>query len=105
MGWTYHGFGYNAQWSPDSTRVAFMSIASNLVLGDTNDAHDEFVKELATGTTQRISTDATGAQASGDSFAPEWSPNGAAIAFGSMASNLVPGDTNQAEDVFVKTLP
>lgn len=91
-------------WSPDGTRLAFTSHASNLVPGDTNDAKDVFVKDLATGAVQRISTDPTGAQGNHDSYTPVWSPDGRSIAFGSFASNFVAGDTNALGDIFVKNL-
>ena len=91
-------------WSPDGTQIAFADWSSTLVPDDTN-GHDVFVKSLGTGAVRRISTDATGAQGIGDSEYPVWSPDGTQIAFDSYASNLVPDDTNEHEDVFVKTLP
>ena len=93
------------QWSPDGTQIAFESDASNLVTGDTNDAGDVFVKTLATGAIQRVSTAAAGTQANRSSYGPQWSPDGTRIVFSSWASNLVTGDTNDTGDVFVKTLP
>ena len=39
-----------------------------------------------------------------DSFGPAISADGRFVAFESYASNLVPGDTNDAYDVFVRTL-
>ncbi|MEZ5186055.1 MAG: hypothetical protein R2720_09945 [Candidatus Nanopelagicales bacterium] len=97
-----------AKWSPRGDRIAFYSLASNLVNGDTNDAFDLFVKNLANGAVQRVNVDKDGRQAndvlrrSSTSFS--WSPDGTRIAFASKASNLVPGDTNQTSDVFVKDL-
>ena len=91
-------------WSPDGTKIAFGSDASNLVPGDTNNDTDVFVKTLATGAIQRISVDATGTQAYDGSFNPVWSPDGTKIAFDSYASNLVSYDTNGQRDVFAKTL-
>lgn len=98
-----------SEWSPDGTRVVFSSSASNLVPGDTNDRTDVFVKTLATGAIQRISTNANGLQTNGGppfsgSSNPAWSPDGSKIAFVSFGTDLVPGDTNNARDVFVKTL-
>lgn len=59
---------------------------------------------LAPGSIVRVSTDAGGGQANGDSFDPAATGNGRFVAFDSFASNLVPGDTNGTEDVFVKDL-
>ena len=44
-------------------------------------------------------------QANGASYAPSISGDGRTIAFESFATNLVPGDTNKQEDVFVAELP
>ena len=43
------------------------SDASNLVPGDTNDRFDVFVRDLRSGTTQRVSVATDGTQANGDS--------------------------------------
>lgn len=51
--------------SPDGRFVAFQSAASNLVAGDTNAATDVFVRDLVTGTNQRVNLTATGGQNSG----------------------------------------
>lgn len=91
-------------FSPDGTKVAFYSYASNLVPGDTNGTYDIFVKDLTTGAITRVSTDARGAQANGSSYRPVFSPDGTKVAFYSYGSNLVPGDTNGASDIFVKDL-
>ncbi|MCF4165232.1 hypothetical protein L2U69_06215 [Zavarzinia compransoris] len=84
--------------------VAFNSYASNLVAGDTNGEYDIFVKDLDTGTTTRVSTDGSGAEANSYSFSPSISADGRYVAFESYASNLVAGDTNGAADIFVKDL-
>ena len=82
--------------------VAFTSTASNLVPGDTNDSLDVFVRDRELGTTRRVSVSSTGAQGDSDSFGPAISAAGRYVAFSSDASNLVPGDTNGAQDVFVR---
>ena len=94
----------NPVFSPDGTKIAFYSEASNLVAGDTNNAGDIFVKNLVTGAITRVSTDAAGAQGGGVSRHPMFSPDGSKIAFDSSAANLVPGDNNGANDIFVKDL-
>lgn len=53
-------------------------------------------------TTQRVSVPSAGAQANGESFGATISANGRYVAFESARSNLVPGDTNGADDVFVR---
>ncbi|MFQ5473449.1 MAG: TolB family protein, partial [Dehalococcoidia bacterium] len=95
-----------ARLSADGRFVAFQSDATNLVLGDTNAAPDVFVRDRQLGTTERVSVDSTGAQGVGTagisgSYAPSISADGRFVAFWSDATNLVPGDTNGAADVFV----
>ncbi|MDQ3030785.1 MAG: hypothetical protein M3Y87_00045 [Myxococcota bacterium] len=88
--------------SSDGRYVAFISAATNLVPGDTNGVSDVFVRDNALGTTQRVSLSAGGAQANGRSIFASISEDGRYVAFASAATNLVPGDTNGVEDVFVK---
>ena len=83
-----------AYFSPDSSKVLFMSGADNLVPNDTNQAYDVFIKNIATGEIARISTDASGHQSNGDSDFPSFSHDGNKVIFYSDASNLVAGDTN-----------
>jgi len=51
--------------------------------------------------TTRVSVRTNGGQANGHSYATAISPDGRYVAFGSFATNLVNGDTNAKEDVFV----
>ena len=89
-------------FSPDGSKVAFGSSASNLVPGDTNDQGEVFVKDLRSGAIERISTAADGTQGNSGRYGPAFSPDGGKVAFTSVASNLVPGDTNSQPDVFVR---
>jgi Tol biopolymer transport system component len=84
-------------------RVAvFRSFASNLVPGDTNGQIDVFVRDLRRGVTSRVSTGQNGEEANDRPLiAPSISGNGRLIVFGSLASNLVAGDTNGAADIFL----
>jgi uncharacterized delta-60 repeat protein len=101
-----NGASFDPVFSPDGSKIAFSSDASNLVAGDTNNGSDIFVKNLATGAITRVSTDAAGGQGEGfiGSKHPVFSPDGSKIAFDSFASNLVPGDNNFSTDIFVKDL-
>jgi hypothetical protein len=92
----------NPSISSDGRYVVFMSLASNLVSGDTNDRADIFVRDWQTGRTIRASTDAGGVQANAASDHPSISGDGRLLAFDSSASNLVPADTNALSDIFVR---
>ena len=74
--------------------MAFYSVATNLVSGDTNGADDIFVHDRQTGTTERVSVATGGTEATGDSYTPAISADGRFVAFYSDATNLVSGDTN-----------
>jgi Tol biopolymer transport system component len=98
------GGSYFPSISADGRFVAFQSYAYTLVPGDTNDATDVFVHDRRTGVTKRISVDSAGAEGNGSSVRPSISADGRYVAFISFASNLVPGDTNEVNDVFVHDL-
>lgn len=91
--------------SADGRHVAFRSAASNLVVDDTNATFDVFVRNLVTGTTRRVSTNAAGVEGNGISESPVLSADGRAVAFTSDAANLVPDDTNATTDVFLVRTP
>ncbi len=95
---------YDTALSADGRFVAFRSHARNLVPGNSNDAPDIFVKDLATGAIERVSTDADGTESNGRSEYPALSADGTKVAFTSDASNLVAADTNDRSDIFVVTL-
>jgi PKD repeat protein/Tol biopolymer transport system component len=84
--------------------VAFLSIADNLVGSDTNEAWDVFVRYRQVNQTVRASVATDGSQADGDSGPPDLSANGFQVAFASLATNLVAGDTNGVSDIFVRDL-
>ncbi|MBC7288836.1 MAG: hypothetical protein H5T86_12540 [Armatimonadetes bacterium] len=81
--------------------MAFQSRASNLVPGDTNGEADIFVHDRLTGRTERVSVSSTGQQGDEFSCQPSISAEGRFVAFRSFASNLVPGDANGVQDIFV----
>jgi Tol biopolymer transport system component len=87
--------------SSDGRYVAFDSDASNLVSGDTNGRRDVFVHDRQTGQTTRVSISSGGVQGNAVSVAPTISADGHYVAFNSVSSTLVSGDTNNESDVFV----
>ena len=92
--------------SADGRFVAFWSLASTLVPGDTNDSDDAFVHDRLTGITERVSVDSRGRQKVSDALdvnfgKPAISADGRFVAFASAAPNLVNRDTNGVEDVFL----
>ena len=90
--------------SPNGRCVGFSSSATNLVPGDTNGSMDVFVRDLATGSIERASTDANGREGHGLSADIDLSGDGRLAVFYSLADDLVPNDTNGQGDVFVKDL-
>ena len=96
-----NGRSFSPSISADGRFVAFVSEASTLVDGDTNNSFDIFVHDRDNGHTERISVSSSGAQANGFSFFPSISADGRFVAFYSQADNLVVGDTNSRTDMFV----
>jgi Tol biopolymer transport system component len=93
---------FNPVISADGRFVAFDSFASDLAPGDTNNTTDVFLHDCVAATTARVSVDGMGNQANSSSQNSSISADGRFVAFDSAASNLVPGDTNSREDVFVR---
>ena len=98
---------FTAGISADGRFVAFTSLATNLVHGDTNKRQDAFLYDRKTGHTERVSVSSSGAQATpgpdpnGGSAAMDLSADGRYVLFRSDASNLVPGDANRKSDAFI----
>ena len=88
--------------SRDGRYVVFISPAINLVPNDINLARDVFLRDLKQGTTTQVDVSSDGKAASlGVDHGLSISADGRYIAFASRSPNLVPGDTNEAEDVFI----
>jgi Tol biopolymer transport system component len=88
----------------DGTIIAFHSLATNLVANDTNRVDDVFVHDVSTGTTERISVDSSGGEATSASWmgTSALSDDGQLVVFFSDASNFDPGDINGVSDVFLR---
>jgi len=97
-----NGTSSNAAISADGRFIAFQSLASNLAVGDTNGVHDVYVHDSQTGTTERVSVSTGGSEGDGESIVPSISSDGRYLAFESAAANLVAGDSNAVNDIFLR---
>ena len=89
--------------SRDGNKVAFTSLASNLVAGDTNGMLDVFVADLTTNVVERVSVTDTEAQLGVASTSPAISDDGRFVAFVTSAP-IVAADTNGTDDVYRRDL-
>lgn len=100
--------GNRSSWGPalsaNGRFVAFTSNARNFTSHDRDRVADVFARDLARRTTRLVSVGVGGRSATSTSVATGISANGRFVAFTSRASNLVPGDTNRADDCFVRDL-
>jgi cysteine-rich repeat protein len=90
----YYAWPEEAAISADGQVVAFTSLASNLVPGDTNQCfgtscNDVFVRDRQAGTTERVSVGLSGEQLSSDSVAPSLSADGQVVGFVSPAAQFI----------------
>lgn len=93
---------YDPVASADGRHIAFVSHATNLVPdGATPGRASVYVHDLLTGATYRLDA---GTEPNGDTSDPDISDDGEYVVFASAATNLSPGDTNDAADVFVADL-
>jgi hypothetical protein len=104
--------GNNDSFSPlisaDGRIVAFQSLASNMAPGD-GPREDVFVRDLAQRTTSVVGVADDGSPRAAELVPqllqrPALSADGRIAAFSSTAPNLVAGDTNGREDVFLRLL-
>ena len=94
---------FGSAMSSDGRYLVFHSLARHVVAGDTNAKSDVFLRDRGRGITRRVSVGSHGTQSNGDSWGPSSiSADGRYVAFHSVASNLVPDDTNHRKDVFVR---
>jgi len=92
--------GSGASLSSNDRYLAFRSRSADLVEDDPNgDIEDVFFRDLATGATERIAS-ATNNSQSGIDYWTGVSDDGRVVFFTSTASDLVPDDTNDSQDIF-----
>jgi hypothetical protein len=88
--------------SSDGRFVAFENTDDNIAPGDTNGQGDVYLRDRVAGTTLRPNLSTSGAQGNLTSYHPSISADARFVVFVSSASNLVPGDTNGFDDVFIR---
>jgi hypothetical protein len=93
--------------SADGRFVAFESLATNLVAGDTNGKWDVFLHDCLTGATTCCDVNASGDPSDGGSWPwsagdqPAISGDGRFVSFDGFGDDLVPGGSNGASQVYV----
>ena len=97
--------------TPNGRYVVFASAAANLVPGDTDGEPDVFRRDRATGRTELVSAGLHGQtghyvplRCAYGAQNPTISDSGRFVAFESCYDNLVAGDTNVADDIFVRDM-
>ncbi len=88
--------------SADGRYIVLESLATNLVASDTNGFRDVFIHDRQTGLTELVSVSSTDEQGNGNSQAGDVSTDGRYVAFSSYVTNLVPEDTNDQRDAFIR---
>jgi hypothetical protein len=98
------GASFDPAITDDGRYVVFASAATTLVSDDTNSVGDIFVRDRNLAATTLVSRHESGELGNGDSVAPDVADTGNRVAFSSVATNLVTGDTNGVADVFARPL-
>ena len=90
--------------SGDGRFVAFSSYATDLVPSFLGYNDNVFVRDMVAGVTRVVSLNRGGFGSNGSSYGVRMSADGRYVAFLSSASDLVPGDADGGEDIFVRDL-
>lgn len=100
-----NGDAENARFGASDTQIVFDSNAPDLVTPTPGASHFEvYVKDLVSGALMLASAAPAGIAGNGDSTNGVVSPDGANVAFQSLATNLIGADANQAADIYIKNL-
>ena len=98
----YFAWGYNVNISSFSRYIIYVSMASNLVTGDSNGFPGIFLRDRELGTTELVDLSSSGVQGNNSAYPVGVSEDGRFVSYGSRASNLVTDDTNGSFDIFVR---
>jgi Tol biopolymer transport system component len=106
QGFQANGASTSPSISADGKLIAFVSNATDILLGDSNGVPDLFLHNTATGTNTFITWNAGGFLPNGASNEPALSADGQFVAFTSAATDLLPAsaDTNNQTDIFLYTV-
>ncbi|WP_367140807.1 MULTISPECIES: hypothetical protein [Streptomyces] len=96
---------FGAVMNADDRRVFFTSWATNIVPGGTRRNSGVFVRDLRTGYAEQLDVSAEGTRGNGLAGPVTTDFSGHRTAFESWSDNLVPADTNDTGDIFVRDLP
>jgi Tol biopolymer transport system component len=100
-----NAFAQEPVFSPDGTKIMFLTTASDLGPRDTNDSGDLYVRDLVSHTTTLVSVNAAGTDSgNGSSYYGTFSPDSQKVAFATRANDLGPPDAGNFEDVYVRDL-
>ena len=92
---------YEPSLSNDGNTIAFFTLATNLgAVADGNGFFDVYTRNISGNTTTNQSVNTGGNPSDGHSGYPSLSADGSVVAFGSLATDLVAGDSNGRFDVF-----
>jgi len=99
--------GNDVSWGPVSItgnghEVFFSSWANDLTPGDLNSTLDAFAHNWQTGETELLSISTNNVQGDRDTGGGVPSADGTRVIIGSNATTLVPNDTNQVKDAFLR---
>lgn len=93
---------WNPAISADGRHVVFTSGDGGLVPGDIDGPQDIFVRNLDTWAIERVSVSTAGGESNARNGVAAISADGKVVAWWSRADNLVEGDDNGLDDIFVR---
>lgn len=93
---------WNPAISADGRHVVFTSGDGGLVAGDIEGPQDIFVRDLVTWAIERVSVSTTGVESNERNGVAAINADGSVVAWWSRANNLVEGDDNGQDDIFVR---
>ncbi|MDH5182567.1 MAG: hypothetical protein OEX12_01635 [Gammaproteobacteria bacterium] len=88
--------------SANGRYILFYSSANNLAAGDSNGVRDVFLKDMQTGTVERISVSSSGVAGNGESFEAAMSPDARFVAFTSMSTNLTGSTIAKQRHIYLR---